>query len=176
MRLFHILEKNRLELFVEKIMLSIKNNSTKVLLLLILLLKPSYALASTVEIIRRYFSAISAGEFISAAKLFKYPHYSSDDEYRNDIQAVSSDLNDFVSGFGIAKPLSQENAVDGAYVGFGVSAGTPNHVEMYSPQNVIHLQATFSKIGRGYFSFLFNKTDGKEELIMIFLQYSQRYC
>jgi hypothetical protein len=141
---------------------------TLLVALSLLLAVPAFSFLSPVETIQSYFSSVSNGDYIAAAKLFKYPKYSSDAEYNNDIQTVSNDLKDLVSDFGIAESLNQTNAVDGSYAGFGVSAGSPEHVEKYPPQNVVHMQVTFSKIGRGYISFLFNNADGDDELIMVF--------
>jgi len=132
------------------------------------LFSPTGVIASPVETIQFYFVAVNSGDYVSAAKLFKYPDYSTDKEYDDDVQLVSADLKDLVADFGTVELLSQTNAVDGSYAGFGVSAGTAEHVEKNPPQNVVHLQVQFSKIGRGYISFLFNSSGGTDNLMMVF--------
>jgi hypothetical protein len=129
-----------------------------------LLIAPTSVFASPVEIVQSYFAAIERADYEAAAKLFKFPNYSNPVEYENDVKTVSADLKDVVSDFGRATPISQANAVEGSFAGFGVSAGSPEHVEQYPPQDVLHFRVNFSNGGQGYISFLFNSN----ELIMVF--------
>jgi len=129
-----------------------------------LLTAPTRVFASPVEIVKSYFSAIEQADYEAAAKLFKFPKYPSPVEYENDVRTVSADLKDMVSDFGGATPLNQANTVEGSFAGFGVSAGSPEHVEQYPPQNILHFRVQFSKAGQGYISFLFHNN----ELIMVF--------
>jgi hypothetical protein len=139
-----------------------------VALLACLLSASTYATASPVETVQSYFLAVNNGDYVAAAKLFKYPNYGTDKEYDDDVQAVSGDLEDLVADFGTVELLNQTNAVDGSYAGFGISAGTTEHVENNPPENVVHLRVRFSKIGLGYISFLFNSTSGTDDFMMVF--------
>lgn len=131
------------------------------------LLTPAYVFASPVETIQSYFYSINKGDYVASAKLFKYPDYATKQEYDDDVQTVSGDLKDLVADFGTVEILNQANAIEGDYSGHGVSAGDAEHLEKYPPQNMVHLQVTFSKVGRGYISFWFNSSEGVDHLVMV---------
>ena len=132
------------------------------------LFSPTGAFASSVETIESYFTAINQGNYDAAAKLFKYLDYDTGEEYVDKVQEVAGDLRDLAADFGTVEILNQANAIEGSYTGHGVSAGPAEYLEKYPPQHFVHLQVTFSKIGRGYISFWFNSTGGVDNLVMVF--------